>query len=138
MNTWTAEQTEQLKDLWSSDLFIKEIAETLDRTENAIKAKVNKLGLPRRKKGYRPKAVKVQGRDYQAQGHSMKTRKRRKAKPIDHPPSKTPTALIDLKSNQCAFPIGDPKDADFHFCGAEAKGTYCEEHRKICYIGGVE
>jgi GcrA cell cycle regulator len=36
----------------------------------------------------------------------------------------------------CLWPIGDPGDADFHFCGAEPVPgkPYCEEHAARAYI----
>lgn len=42
--------------------------------------------------------------------------------------------LVDLKPDQCRWPIGDPKKPEFCFCGATAqKQPYCEEHRRIAY-----
>lgn len=47
---------------------------------------------------------------------------------------KKKVTLIDLKANQCRWPIGDPKKSEFCFCGATAqKQPYCEEHRRIAY-----
>ena len=42
---------------------------------------------------------------------------------------------MDLKLNSCRWPIGDPKDADFHFCGKDTVTgkPYCSEHCKIAY-----
>ena len=45
-------------------------------------------------------------------------------------------SLIDLKPSQCCFPIGDPKDHDFGFCGGEKEtqiDVYCEQHKKLSY-----
>ena len=43
--------------------------------------------------------------------------------------------LMDLKLNSCRWPIGDPKDDDFHFCGADSVTgkPYCAEHCKLAY-----
>lgn len=43
--------------------------------------------------------------------------------------------LIDLKENNCRWPIGDPKDKDFHFCGRRTGDgkTYCQNHHKQAY-----
>lgn len=45
-------------------------------------------------------------------------------------PTPTPTLLADISlRKQCCWPYGDPKDADFHYCGqARHKGSYCERH----------
>lgn len=44
-------------------------------------------------------------------------------------------ALIDLTERMCKWPIGDPRDADFTFCGHAGKaGTpYCPHHASIAY-----
>jgi GcrA cell cycle regulator len=43
--------------------------------------------------------------------------------------------VLDLGTNMCKWPIGDPGDADFGFCGAScASGSvYCEEHAAIAF-----
>lgn len=44
------------------------------------------------------------------------------------------TSLENLKPKQCHWPVGDPKDKDFGFCGAEKSGKlYCEKHTSIAY-----
>lgn len=37
---------------------------------------------------------------------------------------------------RCLFGLGDPKEPDFHFCGAAAAdgSPYCEEHGKAVHI----
>ena len=44
--------------------------------------------------------------------------------------------LTDLDNHTCRWPIGDPKDENFHFCGKKIKmgQTYCEEHAAIAYV----
>jgi hypothetical protein len=41
-----------------------------------------------------------------------------------------------LEANDCRWPIGDPRDADFHFCGAQqmAGRPYCSHHWQISYV----
>lgn len=48
-------------------------------------------------------------------------------------------ALIELDNHTCRWPLGDPKDPDFHFCGRKVKTgqTYCEEHSAIAYVKPV-
>ncbi len=40
-----------------------------------------------------------------------------------------------LNERMCQWPIGNPRDADFHFCGAVATPDrpYCEDHCAIAY-----
>jgi len=50
--------------------------------------------------------------------------------------SKGGVTLSDLTGNSCRFPIGDPKDANFHFCGKKIMDgrPYCEEHAKLSFV----
>ncbi len=48
------------------------------------------------------------------------------------PPTKNP-----FNGGGCVWPIGQPKEPDFRFCGAEplvAGKPYCEWHAKIAYV----
>jgi GcrA cell cycle regulator len=42
----------------------------------------------------------------------------------------TRKTMNDLKTGMCRWPIGDPKDEDFHFCGkpSDTGSIYCDEH----------
>lgn len=44
-------------------------------------------------------------------------------------------SIQDLTDKMCKWPIGDPKHADFHFCGAAAHPgfPYCAKHASIAY-----
>lgn len=43
--------------------------------------------------------------------------------------------LADVGPHECRFPIGDPKDPGFHFCGkpAVAGKPYCAAHCAVAY-----
>lgn len=42
--------------------------------------------------------------------------------------------MKELARDECMWPIGDPQDKDFGFCGAKKEGgSYCEGHSKIAY-----
>lgn len=45
-------------------------------------------------------------------------------------------SLTELDNHTCRWPVGDPKDANFHFCGKKVRlgQTYCEEHSAIAYV----
>ena len=59
--------------------------------------------------------------------------------PLPAEPVRRPDALMlplaDLVRSSCKWPIGDPKDADFGFCGvARYNGRpYCAYHAKLAY-----
>lgn len=44
--------------------------------------------------------------------------------------------LIKLDNHTCRWPLGDPRDDDFCFCGKRIKTsqTYCDEHSAIAYV----
>ncbi len=39
--------------------------------------------------------------------------------------------LVQLEAGDCRWPIGDPRQAHFHFCGAQQVigRPYCKEHQ---------
>jgi len=39
--------------------------------------------------------------------------------------------MAALGSHACKWPIGDPKAADFSFCGRVAEGRYCKAHEAM-------
>jgi GcrA cell cycle regulator len=43
--------------------------------------------------------------------------------------------LATLEQNDCRWPIGDPRDPAFHFCGAHklAGRPYCQAHWKMAF-----
>lgn len=43
--------------------------------------------------------------------------------------------VLQLGSNMCKWPIGDPGDSDFGFCGSQcaSSAVYCEEHAAIAF-----
>lgn len=56
-------------------------------------------------------------------------------------PTTARVALMDLTLRSCRWPIGDPKDASFGFCGAlgadllaDPARPYCAAHATIAYV----
>ncbi|SOD96739.1 GcrA family cell cycle regulator [Caenispirillum bisanense] len=114
---WNDERIELLKSLWAEGLTTGEIGKQLGVSKNAVVGKAHRLGL----KG-RPSPIK---------------RTKKPAKP-EAPPKQVepPPSLVDLAAHTCRWPIGDPRDADFHFCGKPALTgkPYCGEHAAIAYV----
>ncbi len=44
--------------------------------------------------------------------------------------------LADLEADDCRWPIGDPRQAGFHFCGAQKEEgrPYCVAHWAISFV----
>ena len=51
-------------------------------------------------------------------------------------PITEPVTILELRDSMCRWPIGDPTQADFRFCGARktpGDGPYCGCHAAIAY-----
>ena len=116
---WTDERIEELKVLWAEGLTTGEIGKRLGVSKNAVVGKAHRLGL----KG-RPSPIKKAKQPRQA------------AAPVKEPEPKMKT-LVDLSANTCRWPIGDPREPGFHFCGAPAipGKPYCATHAAVAYVG---
>lgn len=57
------------------------------------------------------------------------------AKPKAKPRDGEIIGVLQLGPNMCKWPIGDPGDADFGFCGGHcgSSAVYCEEHAAIAF-----
>ena len=68
-----------------------------------------------------------------------KTVATKEVKPAEASPKfveETNIPLVKLDNHTCRWPLGDPKDNDFCFCGKRIKTgqTYCEEHAAVAYV----
>ena len=47
----------------------------------------------------------------------------------------TQKTVATLERHDCRWPIGDPRDADFHFCGERsvAGRPYCQRHWRMAF-----
>lgn len=108
---WNDDTIERLKKLWAEGLTTGEIGKELGVSKNAVVGKAHRLGL----KG-RPSPIK---RPKKEKEKDTKIR-----------------SVIDLQSNSCRWPIGDPRHSNFHFCGKTAipGKPYCLEHAQLAYV----
>ena len=152
--SWTDERVEMLKKLWSDGLSASQIAAELGGvTRNAVIGKVHRLGLSGRAKSpgspstIRPKRI--------SRGGGYSTRISRKQKALvnsghkisgaaylaENPvidlvaPEPLKLTLVQLTERTCKWPIGDPAEEDFHFCGhgCDENGPYCSYHARLAY-----
>ncbi|MGD9868234.1 MAG: GcrA family cell cycle regulator [Hyphomicrobiales bacterium] len=157
--SWTDERVELLKKLWTEGLSASQIAGRLGGvTRNAVIGKVHRLGLSGRTTTSRVKAPRprrtaprpnrVQTTSFRTIGNvALKPRYEADAEAeVDYRPAPAiieelviPVAeratILTLKECMCRWPIGDPGEADFHFCGREAASgaPYCEHHSRVAY-----
>lgn len=142
---WSEPRVALLRKHWSEGFSASQIAKLLSgTTRNAVIGKVHRMGLPRRAEPNRKL-------------HSMPPKRRQRAEPS--PPRLLPAKALPLASDlkrvaalspiepaltvlgltnfTCRYPIGDPTDADFSFCGRTCnniENPYCVQHQKLAYV----
>lgn len=47
-------------------------------------------------------------------------------------------SLLELESGECRWPVGDPRQDGFHFCGAQQVlgRPYCIQHWQLSFVPG--
>ncbi|MCR9127902.1 MAG: GcrA cell cycle regulator [Alphaproteobacteria bacterium] len=157
---WTEERVETLKKLWADGLSASQIAKQLGGvTRNAVIGKVHRLGLSgraapsrptRRPAPQRPAARKAKP----AAAAQAKTQPTASPKPspvreikaaapaqpvapkeAQRLPSGEYATVLTLREGMCKWPIGDPADTEFRFCGRHSGvgNAYCEAHAQMAY-----
>jgi GcrA cell cycle regulator len=132
---WTDERVEQLKSLWAEGLSASQIARALGGvTRNAVIGKVHRLGLAGRAGPARAE------RPRSSISHKSVVRM---AAPEPEIVEEDPIKLNDgnfatvltINDRMCRWPIGDPSENEFHFCGRKPKSgsPYCEAHARKAY-----
>lgn len=145
---WTNERVVRLIELFDQGKTGSQIAKDIGASSRcAVMGKLHRLGIKRdpkdrlqpseRRRLYneRRKAKRAGDRPAPPAGQ-----RRRRWTPMLVPKEPLVTemrrlSLQELKRGQCHYPIGDPKDADFFFCGADTDGTgpYCPQHYTIAH-----
>lgn len=141
---WTEERVAQLRKLWTEGLSASQIAKQLGGvTRNAVIGKVHRLGLAGRATPSRPakRPVRAASRP-RVIGPSAPRLRTASLTPTVVAPQLAPltfedgrtASVLTLNESMCKYPIGDPNDADFAFCGrGAAGGPYCQDHARLAY-----
>jgi GcrA cell cycle regulator len=139
---WTRERVATLERLWTDGLSASEISARLPgTTRNAVLGKLHRLGHVRR--GGPMASVQI----HKPKRLSAPTARRPKPPPASTlrrsaamPTAPMPTwagevtSLEALQSWHCRWPIGDPQEPGFAFCGRPvAIRPYCGDHRAVAY-----
>ena len=152
--TWSDDRVELLKKLWGDGLSASQIAAELGGiTRNAVIGKVHRLGLsgrakapsssvPRQRKPrapaqmFRPARPMVRGNTALAASPAYDYDPEPEPEPIENIiPIGQRCTLLELDQEKCHWPIGDPGQPDFFFCGGKT-GTgvpYCGYHARVAY-----
>jgi GcrA cell cycle regulator len=149
---WTEQRIEVLRKLWGQGQTASQIAAALGGiSRNAVIGKAHRLGLTgrpspikrdgtgapsRRKTAARrlaniaPKPVIAKTAGAEAQGDTPE------AAPASPPPRQSyATARAHGGTKTCSWPVGDPKQPGFQFCGqpSEPGRPYCAKHCAQAY-----
>lgn len=135
---WTEDRENELKNLWTEGFSATQIARALGGvTRNAVIGKVHRLGLAGRTSPSRAERPRVPA--------APRVSVRMEVPPPPPPPveDEPPLALDDgnfatvltVNDRMCRWPIGDPSENEFHFCGRKPKAgsPYCEAHARKAY-----
>lgn len=130
--SWTEERVALLRKLWGEGKTAAEIAHALgDVTRNAVIGKAHRLKLSNRISPIQQNTKKsvIRANDSKPQARVRKPVIREEDIKIEG------RSLAELKDKMCRWPIGDPKDDDFMFCGclAVAGLPYCPDHSRLAY-----
>jgi GcrA cell cycle regulator len=153
--SWTDERIALLKRMWKEGKSAADIAKTLGKgvTRNAVIGKAHRMGLsgrpspikkppPAKKEPARKEAIKppkkpaapvvVSGVKHNPLAREVAEPRKIEKEPV---PPGGGVALFDLTERMCKWPIGDPREDDFTFCGRGIRaGTpYCPEHAAMAY-----
>lgn len=156
---WTEERVAELKKLWAEGHSASQIAKRLGSvTRNAVIGKVHRLGLsgratPSRPVKRPPRLARPKPQPIPRQAQPAAPRAATTALAVRPEPAHVHVAEVEaniepkrlsngdmvtvltVKDSMCKWPIGDPADANFGFCGhGTAEGSpYCAEHARVAF-----
>ncbi len=134
--TWTDERISELARLWDTGQSASAIGRILGVSKNAVVGKAHRMRL-----AARPSPIRQERRAPSRRRIPILTKPVDKSAPVAAPiiepaPEPRPTISKDPRGAKCLWPIGDPRQAEFHFCGGSAiEGKpYCADHCAVAYI----
>ena len=140
---WTEERTTLLRTLWLQGQTASQIAERLGGvTRNAVIGKAHRLGLSSRPSPIRQRPAARPATQAPTAASAPRVHAPEAAKPATQPapvpqmaPAPSRTVKAATGSRACMWPVGDPKQPGFHFCGAPAEPgrPYCAGHCSVAY-----
>src|SRR5215470_5796202 len=133
---WTNERIDELRRLWGQGQTASRIAELLGGiTRNAVIGKAHRLGLRgrpspiRREEGHQPAprmhrtapaAAIAEQLTREVPAPIVEAPPPLPPLPVEAPPAPATGRVVRSGSKACSWPVGDPKQPGFHFCGEEA------------------
>ena len=137
--SWNQQKVEDLKKLWNDGVATSRIGEQLGFTKNAVIGKAFRLGIERRqnsrKKISQPASFSSTTlyRETSSSSSSISVKKEPIRRREKFSFKKSIVGTGNFRS--CQWPIGDPLEEGFHYCGGQNIPTkpYCIEHFKKAY-----
>lgn len=134
MTLWTDERATAVTVLWNAGQSAGLIAGVLGITRNMVIGKVRRLGLVARE-------TTADGRsrpERKTRFYARKEIRRAIEKPADMPTGPLNgigVSFMELTADTCRFPIGDPLDSSFFFCGQPPRdgSPYCWHCHGVAY-----
>jgi len=116
---WTEAVERAVSNFWDEGLTARAIGDIIGTTRAAVLGKVRRMGLPMRIEPVTKAPALPQST-------------------IPNPTNErrfTAEPLARLSRGDCKYPIGDPGDEDFAFCGEpnDGKHPYCAPHSALTY-----
>lgn len=145
IETWTPERVDRLRNYVGAGLSCSQIAAEIGVTRNAVIGKIHRLGLapgraagaserscPQRVPHPRLSPQRQLLRLLQAQIARTADGAAVEPDPVD---SVQRCSLLELAQGKCRWPVSEPGNADFSFCGNEAAAgfSYCAGHARMAY-----
>lgn len=144
--SWTDERVNLLKQMWGEGKTAAEIAKLLGGvTRNAVIGKAHRLKLSGRispiQQNTRPETVISRSHAPSTDHRVTRVVRERVIADVVSPPVMEDyipgegVKLVELKERMCRWPLGDPKDEAFRFCGHVAvEGLpYCDHHCRAAF-----
>ena len=127
--SWTDDRVAILKKLWGEGKTAAEIANELGGvTRNAVIGKAHRLKLSNR-------VSPIQQNKKPAPAAPKPVVAKKVTPPVAKDENRETVSLLELGPRMCRWPIGDPREKNFGFCGDHAISglPYCTEHSKVAY-----
>jgi GcrA cell cycle regulator len=135
---WTDERVAELKRLWLEGQSASQVARQLGGvSRNAVIGKVHRMGLAGRDLPSTPRALGGLSPSRGKSSAVANSVRRRAVRPSQPSAPRAPrieltatATLLTLTPNGCRWPIGDPQEAGFGFCGRlkADQASYCRHH----------
>ncbi|MGB0785795.1 MAG: GcrA family cell cycle regulator [Alphaproteobacteria bacterium] len=133
--SWTDDDIEKLKKLWSEGHSTAEIGRLIGKSKNAVVGKAHRLNLAARPSPIKKSAVTPKAID------SPKSAPISMDAPVEMAPVNSEAVVGNSKVKtaqgpSCQWPYGHPDDPSFKFClrPVVPGKPYCAEHCQIAYI----